>query len=240
MTGFRLYWPELPRLTTDLQASKSSTTSATLSAATSMSTFSLMPDCCPLGVVSAVSAPPVGTTELASGLLRGVGREHQAHLRVLAGGQRGLAELLEHAVRQAQQIDALGGTQHHFGPAAVGVDRARALVHAHSVDRHVDRVVAARRRIGQRQVHRAVGLPVPPMPPPPPPQLASSRCARRDGDRRHESDVHVESLSGSGWLEAFLEVVDAHADARAWRSRCSRGLSMSCAASQRSSFSSKA
>ena len=69
MTGFRLYWPELPRLTTDLQASKSSTTSATLSAATSMSTFSLMPDCCPLGVVSAVSALPVGTTELASGLL---------------------------------------------------------------------------------------------------------------------------------------------------------------------------
>ena len=73
ITGFRLYCPELPRLTIDSQTWKSSTKSATLSAAMSMSMLVLTPLCWPLGVVSAVSLPPVGVTELASGWAASLG-----------------------------------------------------------------------------------------------------------------------------------------------------------------------
>ena len=66
-TGFIKYWPELPALTNDLQALKSIAKSATVSGATVMLIFIFSPLCWPLGVVSAVSTPPVGLIELASG-----------------------------------------------------------------------------------------------------------------------------------------------------------------------------
>ena len=66
-TGLSRYWPELPALTKDLQASKSIAKSAVVSAATVSFTFIFSPLCWPLGVVNAVSVPPVGLIELASG-----------------------------------------------------------------------------------------------------------------------------------------------------------------------------
>jgi hypothetical protein len=60
------YLPELPDLTNDLQASKSIAKSATCPAGTVMFTFIFRPLCWPLGVVSSVSALPVGLIEFAS------------------------------------------------------------------------------------------------------------------------------------------------------------------------------
>src|SRR5678815_2737158 len=69
ITGFRIQVVDWPTLTNDRHASKSRMKSASLFAATSMSTFIFKPDWVALGVVNAVSAPPVGVMELASGLL---------------------------------------------------------------------------------------------------------------------------------------------------------------------------
>ena len=52
-------------------------------------------------------------------------------------------------------VDPACRRQHYLRPAAVGVGRGRALVHAHPIDRHVDLVEAAGRRVGQRHVHRS-------------------------------------------------------------------------------------
>jgi hypothetical protein len=63
----------LPRATTDLQASKSIRKSATWPGATSMSAFIFSPLCTPLGVSSATSLPPVGTTAFAVGVAPSLG-----------------------------------------------------------------------------------------------------------------------------------------------------------------------
>ena len=68
ITGLSRCLPELPATTTDLQASKSSTKSAILLAAMSMLILVLTPDCCPLGVLRAVSAPPVAAAGFPFGL----------------------------------------------------------------------------------------------------------------------------------------------------------------------------
>jgi len=104
-------------LTTELQASKSSTKSATLSAATSMLMFILRPVCRPLGIVNGASVPPVGVTALASGA---VGRSAPAPgaSGCSAGRQSHLAEFGQDAVGQRAQIEALSRAHHHLGPAA--------------------------------------------------------------------------------------------------------------------------
>jgi MFS family permease len=66
----------------------------------SMSMFIFTPVCWPLGVVSGTSLPPVGTTELASGVALSLPPQHESHLRVLAGWQWRLAEIGQHAVGQ--------------------------------------------------------------------------------------------------------------------------------------------
>ena len=108
ITGFRLYSPELPRRTTDLQASKSSTTSAVWPAAISMSTSILMPALRRRSASSARSRRRRSARPNWPGGRAAVGREHEAQLRVLAGRQRGLPELDQHAVGQVEQVDAAG------------------------------------------------------------------------------------------------------------------------------------
>src|SRR6476619_6082229 len=128
LTGFNRNRPELPSRTNDLQASKSRTKSATWLAATSMPTFISKPLCAALGVVSAVSLPPLGTRAFAVGL----------PASLAAGRQRRLAEVGEHAVGQRQQVDALRRSEHHLGPAGLVVAGACALVDTHLLHRHVD------------------------------------------------------------------------------------------------------
>ena len=59
--------PLLPAFTTDLQASKSSTTSVIAPGATVKPLISFSPLCCALGVFISVSTPPVGFSEFDMG-----------------------------------------------------------------------------------------------------------------------------------------------------------------------------
>ncbi len=81
------------------------------------------------------------------GVRRGAGPiiagQHEPQLRVLAGRQLRLAELVEHAVGEREQVHAMRGVQYHLRPAAVGILRGGALVHADLLDRDVDFVVSA-------------------------------------------------------------------------------------------------
>ncbi len=82
--------------------------------------------------------------------------QHEPQLRVLAGRQHGLPELVEDAVGQRAQVDAARGVEHHLRPAGVAGAGAGARMHAHLLHGDVDLgEVTASRRVGQREAHRA-------------------------------------------------------------------------------------
>ena len=146
-----------------------------------MFAFSFSPDCCALGVSSAVSLPPVGTTELASGVAPPFPASTRRSCVYLPAGSATSPSSTQHAVRQRQQIDASGGLQHDVVPTAVVVIGAITLVHADPFHRDIDGVVAAGRCIGQRHAQRA---------------HAGCRCHRCRRRRRHRRRHNPRAIAG--------------------------------------------
>ena len=81
-------------------------------------------------------------------------REDQPNLLILAGRQRGLAEIGEHTVGQRQQVDLLRRREGNGRPAGVVVGGVRVGVDADLRDGDVHMVETARWRIGHRDVQR--------------------------------------------------------------------------------------
>ncbi len=66
-----------------------------------------------------------------------------------------MPQLVQRAIGEIEQIDFAGGTERDVGPSTIGISCRRALMHTHFVDRDIDGVEAASRRIGHRHTERA-------------------------------------------------------------------------------------